>query len=105
MKTPTKVHYVQGSFMFIGSADFNEIGGFDTNLFLYYEESDISLRLLKLKNKYTYLVPSLEYIHYKSASTKKNIDIKIEQKISLLYHTKKTLWMGATKNIEFVFYN
>ena len=48
-KTPTKVHYVQGSFMFIGSADFNEIGGFDTNLFLYYEESDISLRLLKLK--------------------------------------------------------
>lgn len=102
-KAPTKVHYVQGSFMFIGSADFNEIGGFDTNLFLYYEESDISLRLLKLKNKYTYLVPSLEYIHYKSVSTKKNIDIKIEQKISLLYYTKKHYGWGQQKILNLYF--
>lgn len=102
-KVPTKVHYIQGSFMFIGSTDFNEIGGFDTNLFLYYEESDISLRLLKLKNKYTYLVPSLEYIHYKSTSIKKNINIKIEQKISLLYHTKKHYGWGQQKILNLYF--
>ena len=46
---PTKVHYVQGSFMFINAKDFNEIGGFDTNLFLYYEESDVCRKLLKQK--------------------------------------------------------
>ena len=83
---PTKVNYVQGSFMFIKASCFNEIGGFDTNLFLYYEESDISRRLLLEKNLNTYLVPQLEYIHYKNASTEKNILIKIEQKISLLYY-------------------
>jgi len=86
---PTKVHYVQGSFLFVDANEFNDIGGFDTNIFLYYEESDLSLRLLKQKKKQTYLVPDLEYIHYKSASTKKNIFIKMEQKISLLYHTQK----------------
>ena len=86
---PTKVHYVQGSFMFINAKDFDDIGGFDTNLFLYYEESDVSRRLLKQKKKYTYLLPELEYIHYKSASIKKNIAIKIEQKIALLYYIKK----------------
>lgn len=86
---PTKVHYVQGSFMFTRATDFNAVGGFDTNLFLYYEESDLSLRLLKERKKSTYLVPSLEYIHYKNASTSKGITIKIEQKIAMLYHTKK----------------
>jgi len=87
---PTKVDYVQGSFMFTDAKYFNLIGGFDTNLFLYYEESDISRRLLKVYDKKTYLIPDLDYIHYKGASTsKKNILIKIEQKISLLYYIRK----------------
>jgi len=101
---PTKVHYVQGSFMFINSDDFQDIGGFDTNMFLFYEESDISLRLLKQKGKFTYLIPSLQYIHYKSASIKKNIDIKIEQKISLLYYTKKHYgwWNQKILNLYYI---
>jgi len=86
---PTKVHYVQGSFMFVDAKVFNALGGFDTNLFLYYEESDLSLRFLKQHQKATYLVPNVEYIHYKGVSTKKNILIKIEQKISLLYYIRK----------------
>ncbi len=86
---PTKVHYVQGSFMFTDATIFNDLGGFDENIFLYYEESDLSRRFLKQKNKHTYLVPNLEYIHYKGASTKKNITIKTEQKISLLYYIRK----------------
>lgn len=86
---PTKVHYVQGSFMFVDAEDFRDIGGFDTNLFLYYEESDLSRRLLKERRKFTYLVPEVQYIHYKSVSTTKNVRIKIEQKISLLYYIHK----------------
>lgn len=86
---PTKVQYVQGSFMFTNAKVFNELGGFDTNLFLYYEESDLSLRLLREKNLETYICPDFEYIHYKGGSTTKGIAIKIEQKVSLLYHTRK----------------
>ena len=86
---PTKVHYVQGSFMFVDADLFNKSGGFDTNLFLYYEESDLCLRLKKEYKKNTYLIPDLTYLHYKSASMKKGTTIKIEQKISLLYHTRK----------------
>lgn len=88
-KKPTKVHYVQGAFMFCDAESFNKVGGFDTNLFLYYEESDLSRRILKNFEKHSYLVPNLEYIHYKSKSTQKNISIKIEQKISLLYYIRK----------------
>ena len=86
---PLKVDYIQGAFMFINATDFNDVGGFDTNLFLYYEESDVCRRILKQKNKHTYLVPNVEYIHFESASTSSNITMKIEQKISLFYYLKK----------------
>ncbi len=86
---PIRVHYVQGSFLFIDAEDFHKIGGFDTNLFLYYEESDVSRTLLKKHHKFTYLVPSVEYLHYKSATIERNVLIKIEQKISLFYYIEK----------------
>jgi GT2 family glycosyltransferase len=86
---PIKVDYVQGAFMFINAEDFNSIGGFDTNLFLYYEESDVCRRILKDRDKNTYLVPSLKYIHYTGASTSNSIAVKIEQKISLFYYIRK----------------
>lgn len=86
---PTQVQYVQGSFMFVNAEDFNSVGGFDTNLFLYYEESDLCRRLLNDKNKATYLYPHIDYIHFKSASTNKNVVIKAELKISLLYTMRK----------------
>ncbi len=86
---PLKVDYVQGAFMFVDAQAFKNVGGFDTNLFLYYEESDLCRRILKQEKLETYLVPDLEYIHYESASTTSNIYMKIEQKISLIYYTKK----------------
>lgn len=85
---PLKVNYVQGSFMFMRTIDFNNVGGFDTNLFLYYEETDLALRLLK-NGKSSYLIPDAKYIHYHGSSTTKGILIKIELKISLLYIIRK----------------
>lgn len=101
--SPTKVHYVQGSFMFINASNFNAVGGFDTNMFLFYEESDISRKILKLLNKHTYLIPQVKYIHYKSASIPKNINIKIEQKISLLYYIEKHYGWWHKKVLNFYF--
>lgn len=84
----TKVNYVQGSFMMVRNEDFNSVGGFDTNIFLYYEETDLCKRLEKT-NKSCYLIPEARYIHYHGASTPSSIHIKIELKISLLYIIRK----------------
>jgi GT2 family glycosyltransferase len=85
---PIKVNYVQGSFMLVRTSDFNEVGGFDTNIFLYYEETDLCKRLEKI-GKSSYLIPDAKYIHYHGASTPHNIAIKTELKISLLYIIRK----------------
>ena len=85
---PQKAQFVSGSFMLIKTDDFNEVGGFDTNIFLYYEETDLCKRLQKI-NKFAYLVPEAQFIHYHGISTPKNIDIKIELKISFLYVIRK----------------
>lgn len=96
---PTKVDYIQGSFMFVRAKDFNEIGGFDTNLFLYYEESDLCQRLLKRLNKFTYLIPDVTYVHFKGASTEKSVTMKIELKLSLLYNMRKQYGFWAYKTL------
>jgi GT2 family glycosyltransferase len=85
---PIKVNYVQGSFMMMRTEDFKETGGFDTNIFLYYEETDMCLRLKK-QNKSCYLIPEAKYVHFHGASTPRNIAIKTELKISLLYVIRK----------------
>jgi GT2 family glycosyltransferase len=87
-QNPTRVNYVQGSFMMVRAADFNAVGGFDTNIFLYYEETDLCKRLEKI-NKTCYLIPQAHYLHYHGASTPDSILIKMELKISLLYIIRK----------------
>ncbi|SEL38136.1 hypothetical protein SAMN04487910_2292 [Aquimarina amphilecti] len=85
---PQQGQFIAGSFMFFRAEDFNIVGGFDTNIFLYYEETDICKRLVKI-NKSAYLVPDATFIHYHGASTEKSVAIKTELKISLLYIIKK----------------
>lgn len=86
--TPIQVSFIPGSFMVVRANDFYEVGGFDTNIFLYYEETDLCKRLAK-KSKFAELIPSAEFIHYHGASTPKSILIKTELKISLLYIIRK----------------
>src|SRR5690606_35146132 len=57
---PLQVNFIPGSFMFVRATDFYEVGGFDTNIFLYYEETDLCLRLAK-KSKFAYLIPQAEF--------------------------------------------
>ena len=82
------VDFVQGAFMFFDAAKFSEVGGFDTNLFLYYEEMDICFRL-KQNGYLSYFNPSTKFIHLEGESTVKKYSIKRELKISKLYILRK----------------
>src|SRR5690625_3982296 len=42
LHSPIEVGSVQGSFLMVRASEFNAVGGFDTNIFLYYEEKDLS---------------------------------------------------------------
>ncbi|NHF61285.1 glycosyltransferase family 2 protein [Flavobacteriaceae bacterium TP-CH-4] len=88
---PIAVDYVNGSFMFFRASDFNAVGGFDTNIFLYFEESDICHRLRK-NGRYTYFLPTPSYLHYQGKSIDKTgipIATKIELKTSMFYVIRK----------------
>jgi len=90
---PLVVDYVNGSFMFFRAQDFDAVGGFDTNIFLYFEESDVCYRLKK-KSRKTYFIPTASYMHYQGQSinkTKMPIAIKIELKTSMFYVIRKNL--------------
>ncbi|SFU64751.1 hypothetical protein SAMN05216480_11164 [Pustulibacterium marinum] len=85
---PIQVNYVNGSFMFCKAEDFHEVGGFDTNIFLFYEESDLCYRLKKLGKK-TYYIPTTSYIHYEGKSQKSQKKKKLELKTSMMYVIQK----------------
>lgn len=73
-------HYqVMGSFFLVPSQSFYECGMFDSHTFLYYEESILSERMLRI-GKRAYFYPSVSVVHEHGATTKKYLDIlKIEK--------------------------
>ncbi|MEI6696621.1 MAG: glycosyltransferase [Bacteroidota bacterium] len=46
-----KFFYLSGAFIFINKNKFDEIGGFDENIFLYFEEPDITNRFTEKKHE------------------------------------------------------
>ncbi|MDT0675983.1 glycosyltransferase family 2 protein [Autumnicola musiva] len=101
--TATKVDAVPGSFLVCKAEDFDYVGGFDTNLFLYYEEKDLAFRIRKFLNKDIYILPDAEYIHLKGKSTPSSYAIKKELKISQFYSVRKNL--GLFKYLLFYSFN
>ncbi|WP_445715026.1 glycosyltransferase family 2 protein [Flavobacterium sp.] len=90
-KTPIKVGAVSGSLFCVNASDFNHVGGFDTNIFLYYEEKDLAYRIHKYIKKDIYFLPNVNYIHLCGKSTSPSQKIKNELKISQFYTIKKNL--------------
>lgn len=83
-----EVPMVCGAAMFIRRETFNQIGGLDSNFFLYCEEEDLCLRARKAGFAVVH-VPNLEVVHVGGGSTVRNEMIEREYYISLFYFLKK----------------
>ncbi len=73
---PIKVKAINGVCMVFKACAFNEIGGFDNNIFMYAEEQDICYRLVK-RNYHVLFWPGESIIHHeKSANGFQKMDWK-----------------------------
>ena len=83
-----EVETVKGFAMFLNIKKFNEIGFFDENFFIYFEEIDLCRRLKRL-NKKIYLDPSIRINHFGGSSHNQSINFEME--LSRNWH-----WMWST---------
>ena len=84
----TEVDNVKGFAMFLNLIQFKDIGFFDENFFIYFEEIDLCKRL-KAFNKKIYLDPNIMINHLGGSSH--NVSINFEMELSRNWH-----WMWST---------
>ena len=83
--------WVRGAVMLFRTEFFKKIGGFDERFFLFFEDTDICLRLRERGYKTAYL-PEAVFYHKLSASTKKeHLKTKIIHNISMFHYIKKNM--------------
>jgi len=80
-----KKNKISGACMFLNTLSFNKLGGFDENIFLYFEEDDLCKRGNKLK-LFSYQLNNL-IIHHEVGTSASNINEIEKRKIKEL-----TLW-------------
>ena len=83
-----EVENVKGFAMFLNLEQFKDIGFFDDNFFIYFEEMDLCRRL-RNKNKKIYLDPTITIFHDGGSSHDKSINFEME--ISRNWH-----WMWSS---------
>ena len=83
-----KVENVKGFAMFLNLEQFKEVGFFDENFFIYFEEIDLCKRLSKF-NKKIYLSPLIKINHLGAQSHDESINKNME--LSRNWH-----WMWST---------
>lgn len=83
-----EVPHILGVAMFLKKEAFKAVNGFDTNFFLYFEETDLCDRISKKGYKF-YVMPNIYVIHLLSKSSPNSL-FKIKQlNKSLLYYFRK----------------
>lgn len=82
---------VRGAVMLFKTEIFKKIGGFDEKFFLFFEDTDICLRLRKKGYEIVYL-PEAVFYHELGGSTKKEkLKTKIAINISMFYYVRKNM--------------
>ena len=86
--------FLVGCCLFMKRDFFMELGGFDNDFFMYFEDNDLCDRIIK-KGKTVVEVPSAKVIHLENSSSKKNsfqnYKLAIIHKISEYIYLKKNI--------------
>ena len=90
---PIKVAYVSGANLMIKKSFFEKIGGFDENIFMYFDETDLCKRATKYGN--IFCTPSSSIIHYGGQSSKDSLKLPSPQKTSM---QNKSMWYFIKKH-------
>lgn len=67
--TPVEIELASGCYMFLRTATAQQIGGFDPDFFMYFEDFDLSRRLAKISRVVHH--PELHIVHYGGGAARK----------------------------------
>lgn len=93
-KITHEVEVLSGAFMMVRKKILDETGGFDERYFMYAEDIDLSLQILK-KGYKNYYFADTSIIHYKGASTKKDFKYVKQFYLAMSQFVKKHYGRGA----------
>lgn len=87
--TPNNVGYISGADIFIKKDVFDNLGGFDKKIFMYFEETDLFARMHKIGLK-SCVLPHTQIIHLEGGSVKNaNVNkFKIFETSRMYYYHK-----------------
>lgn len=100
-KIPLKIGYTSGADMMIKKKILDEVGVFDSDFFMYYEETELTSRVIK-KGYEVYNVPQAKIIHLESQSFKfkeNKFKMVLESKYKYFY---KTADLKTCKNAYYI---
>ncbi len=90
-KIPFEVDWFHGACILVRKDIFERVGGFDENIFLYYEDVDLHKKIKSLGYK-VMCVPSAEFFHFERGSVREGDSFKIYHyymHINKIYYYKK----------------
>jgi len=83
------VDFIFGSFMLVRRDAFSQVGGFDPNIFLYYEEMDLCFRL-KNAGYSSHFFPGVSFFHLGNGSSGGVTEVlRLESLLSMIYVIRK----------------
>jgi len=100
LKQPKKVEAIPGSAFLIRKKIFKQVGQFDENMFLYFEESDLGKRLKKAGFN-LYIFPQAKVIHHWAGVTPNSPKIIKYFQQSRFYYFKKHFNLFSALAVEF----
>ena len=82
------VDYITGADLFINKTVFKEIGGFDENIFMYFEDDDLCRRAKKYGYA-SFIIPGLRIVHLEGKSISSKGEKLLIYEESLIYYFRK----------------